>query len=784
MSVLPGAHDFVINNGPIVNTYNQSGIDILYEASTPEASVDAEERSYAPSCYEGTREQYIEDITSWATASNEDNAISPLYWMKGPAAVGKSAIAQTCADGLQESGHLAAAFFFSVNGRRKDHIRFFPTLAYQLSTTLPDYRDIVNRKISIDRTLVKKTMSSQFRSLIVEPLQELKERGKDVQRRPIIIDGLDECQSTSAQMEIIEIIASSIQAGSTPFRWAIFSREESHIVAAFTPFTETSLCHSVLLPISREADGEIGLYLRGGFENMLRRQNLLHLSSSWPTAKQIQKLVDAAAGLFAHPATVLRFIDRHSYPEFDEILEAILDPTSKRGRQCTSAYAELDALYTLILQRVPNNILLSMQLLFSYMIVDYDDDLYLSLALLCNEVGISERLFRGIYHHVQAVVDFQQYPPPTFEETINPEHSYFDHDLSPSSKFSLYHTLSRVHGTIAFRHKSFYDFLCDPARSSSFCVTTPVMHQNFFDCLIQQHHRYAASYEIQGTKLAPSSGMASSSASLSWPHGSEFVDSWLKPRTFLDISVALHHDYPRLGIFLEVLPSSSLQKLAELDYRKYLLSHIMLNGIGVFSISDCIGLPFAGVSRTYESSRFTQLQKDVDFAPDIFLAMVEKLGRLRVIRPYHPQFGSSRAASVLHTVSRQTSSSKKSGLYKLGYEDMSVVWYWEFDTEKRYFHEFQTVNYKEAVAFYKAEKSTMWDFEVEDGSNIEDEDGSNAEGEGGNNMVERGEPGHGHGDTNGHEVNEQQKKEKVDNEDRQDDTEMPSEMDSSAGIVS
>ncbi|KAF5360712.1 hypothetical protein D9756_004479 [Leucocoprinus leucothites] len=633
ISVLPGAHDVIINGGQIIaQNYNQSGIDILYEASTPEASVDAEERvgDYALSCYEGTHVQYIKDITTWATANNEHDSIPPLYWMKGPAAVGKSAMAQTCAERLQASGHLAAAFFFSVNGRRKDHTRFFPTLAHQLLTTLPDYCDIVNHKVSVDRSLVKKTMSSQFRSLIVEPLQELRELGKDMQRRAIFIDGLDECQSTSAQMEIIKIITSSIQAGSTPFCWAVFSREEPHIISTFASFTKTTCCHSVLLPISCKADGEIELYLCGGFENILRRRNLLHLSSSWPTAKQIQMFVDAA-------------------------------------------------------------------------------------------------------------VEYQEYPPPTFDETINLKHSFFDHNLSPTSKSSLLRTLSGVHGTLAFHHKSFYDFLHNPACSSSFCVTTLAMHQNLFDRLIQQHHHYALSFVIQGTKLVSRPGMTSSSASLSWPQGTF--------RTFM-------YD----------LPPSSLQKLAELDYRKFLFASIVVDGIGVFSGRRIFCLGGAGVDSVNEHTEFSRLKDYREFDRDTFLAMVDKL-----------------ETSILHTISRQNQSSTKSGLYKLGHRDKSVIWFWEFDTEEQYFHQFRTVNYEEAMAFYKVEKFTLWDGdEDEDSSGAEDEDSSSVGDEGGSIVEERGEPGHAHGDESGHEANEEQKKEKIDNDDGQKDTEIPSGMDSSA----
>jgi hypothetical protein len=57
--------------------------------------------------------------------------------MWGPAGVGKSALAQTCAEQVKEMGNLGAAFFLSIN-ERKDHRPFFVTLAYQLSTVLSD----------------------------------------------------------------------------------------------------------------------------------------------------------------------------------------------------------------------------------------------------------------------------------------------------------------------------------------------------------------------------------------------------------------------------------------------------------------------------------------------------------------------------------------------------------------------------------------------------------------------------------------------------------------------
>jgi hypothetical protein len=107
--------------------------------------------------------------------------------MWGPGGVGKSAITQTCAERVQEPvGHLGAAFFFSINGCT-DNRPFFLTLAYQLSTVLPDYRQILDTAVHNDKTLVTKTMSIQFDSLIVKPVQKLERLGMGVRQKAIFI---------------------------------------------------------------------------------------------------------------------------------------------------------------------------------------------------------------------------------------------------------------------------------------------------------------------------------------------------------------------------------------------------------------------------------------------------------------------------------------------------------------------------------------------------------------------------------------------------------------------
>jgi len=126
-----------------------------------------------------------------------------MYWMRGPAGVGKPTIAQTRAEKMTTSGLHSSL--------HRNPLRLFTTIAYQLTTTLPDYRGAVEDRIFKDNTIVEKKMSSQLKSLIVEPLQELRKQGKSIQPKAIFINGLDECVGEDARAEIIKIIASSNQ---------------------------------------------------------------------------------------------------------------------------------------------------------------------------------------------------------------------------------------------------------------------------------------------------------------------------------------------------------------------------------------------------------------------------------------------------------------------------------------------------------------------------------------------------------------------------------------------
>lgn len=395
--------------------------------------------------------------------------------MKGPAGVGKTAVAQTSVEMLKRQGRSCLAFFFSINGRNKSQ-KFFPSIAYQLASLNSDYCDLINRKISHNKTLVDKTMETQFWGLIVEPLQELQEMGKGVgERIPVFVDGLDECEGQDAQCQIIEIVASAARDGGIPLCWAFFSRPSPRIEAAFSKFS--AFCHMTVLPISRDADGDIELYLRAGFKEIFRRLHIT-IDSPWPSDSKIKQIVGAAGGLFIYAKAVLRFVGESGSYNPDELLRAIIAMISNRGWPHTNtlcAFSELDALYTLVMQHIPIEILSVVQQILAILCWTSSS----GALTIANLLGLSRVELEAACSQLSAVVCFQrEYKPLKLDSKIDTSQSFLfiKQDLGISNVIQ-----ESLGGSISLYHKSFQDFLCDRRRSGIYCINNKTISRLIYE---------------------------------------------------------------------------------------------------------------------------------------------------------------------------------------------------------------------------------------------------------------------------------------------------------------
>ncbi|KAF5353454.1 hypothetical protein D9756_008142 [Leucocoprinus leucothites] len=397
----------------------------------PDAFHNSSARYPPPKCHLGTRKDYIALVTDWALGVSDHK--EPILWMRGPFGVGKSAVAQSCAEALAPINKLAATLFFSRSGTdRDDPRRIFTSIAYQVAAICPSFREIVDRCMIDDPALATKSLSTQFEDLLVHPLARVNITESDLDGRVVIIDGLDECRGTAAQCEVIEVIATSARKRTTPFLWFITSRPEDAIIRMMNSVTVSPVCSRIELPVSRAIDHEILTYLTDEFKKIRESYSL---PESWPSEEVLALLVERGAGLWIYVATVIRFIrDENSYGPKDQlciVLEFMKGVSTKTG--VDSPLAEMDFFYILIMQRIPLRLRTTVRkILLLYSLCN------LVPVDIANILGLSAEQFCHACASIQSVMELQ------------------DTRLA----------FMKIH----FYHASFLDFMMDPGRSEELCI--------------------------------------------------------------------------------------------------------------------------------------------------------------------------------------------------------------------------------------------------------------------------------------------------------------------------
>ncbi|KAJ7681859.1 hypothetical protein DFH06DRAFT_1119217 [Mycena polygramma] len=215
-----------IINGQHVNNHGESGIHILHRAVALEALFDSAESFPQPRCHPETRTAMLDDLYDWAL---QDEYARPIRWLHGPAGAGKSAIMQTLCQKLHSAGNLGGAFFFKRDHPTRGNARvLFATLAYQLALNVRQLKPLISESVESDPSVVARQMDVQLQELIVEPCQTLRHPAPLV----LLIDGLDECDTRGAQVEILRSIRTAVLRHQK-IRLLIASRPEAHISDVF-----------------------------------------------------------------------------------------------------------------------------------------------------------------------------------------------------------------------------------------------------------------------------------------------------------------------------------------------------------------------------------------------------------------------------------------------------------------------------------------------------------------------------------------------------------------------
>ncbi|KAJ7705528.1 hypothetical protein B0H17DRAFT_670258 [Mycena rosella] len=218
---------FIGGNINHIQRHGELGLYILYRVAANDAAHDSGERYPQPRCHPETGTTILHDINAW---SSEQDPSSSVLWLHGPAGAGKSAIAQSLCQTLEEEGRLGGSFFFKRgHASRGNGNKLFPTIAYQLALRLPELKRAISQRMEDDPSITHKSLSLQLQKLIVEPCRD------STPTRPftIIIDGLDECEGEDIQQEILRSIGRSFHKSQPPLRFLVASRPEPHIGEVF-----------------------------------------------------------------------------------------------------------------------------------------------------------------------------------------------------------------------------------------------------------------------------------------------------------------------------------------------------------------------------------------------------------------------------------------------------------------------------------------------------------------------------------------------------------------------
>ena len=259
--------------------------------------------------------------------------------------MGKSTIAQTIAERVFADGQLGASFFCSrdFEDRRNLHL-IFPTLAVQLARKHSQFRSTFIQPVRSDPDIIHESLYNQLKKLIVQPLV------KSMISTVIVIDALDECRDEEPASAILSVLGQFVAEVPT-VKFFITGRPETRIQKGFrlpllAEATDVFVLHEVK---PSQVSNDIRRFFRHNFSELKRDQCGL---ADWPTEEQVDVLCERAGGLFAHAMAAVRFIgERNKIPkkQLDRLLQS-QGSSLFEGRTRLKTNTTLDSLYTSILQ--------------------------------------------------------------------------------------------------------------------------------------------------------------------------------------------------------------------------------------------------------------------------------------------------------------------------------------------------------------------------------------------------------------------------------------------------
>ncbi|KAG8996527.1 hypothetical protein FRB94_008227 [Tulasnella sp. JGI-2019a] len=398
--------------------------------------------SKKPPCLDGTRASLLKWISKWIETIPVDDKRG--LCLVGAAGRGKSSVGASVAEDERKLKRLGADFYFTVDQQDRNQ-GVIPVLARQLASWGDRrLRVEIASVVDDDRDIAQRTLEVQFKKLIQEPLETLKD---DPNCPPLVIllDGLDEGGNEYIS-RLLHLIGQSFARLPAAVRFIITSRPEPHLIHHYA--SEPLDTRLYIRSLDLEDVGEVERDIEAFFKRELPRMvlGLVKRPSNWPGEQRLRILVRMAGGLWIWAVTVARMLTdqriRDPERQLDALLSTVPDIHGEYGHN-----VDLYAVYSMILNRAcpldAHSQLLALfrNVLGALCVVKTPINIHTLVSLLCLDRSSGENIADDIPTRVLGYLQAVLIVPGIDEEVPS-------HDTKP----------------IRFIHKSFEDYLLDESR--------------------------------------------------------------------------------------------------------------------------------------------------------------------------------------------------------------------------------------------------------------------------------------------------------------------------------
>jgi len=266
----------------------------------------------------GTRESILNQIMAWVTngPGRKDVNRSPPYWIYGLPGIGKTSLAHSICEKLDERKQFAGAFFCRRDDTNSSEPRnILPTLIYQLAKTSRPFRSIVTEHLQENQHVTPQSMQNTLFLGFIRSIP----RHSNPDTFVVVIDALDECGNTQSRADILKVLIDAAALASW-LKIIITSRPEVDIIRSLSTAAKYDL------GTDQEATADLQTFAQRQLHLVASRWNL---PTPWPAESLMNGVICRANGLFIFIKTLVLALEKCEDPE--ECLNEAMQGSASAG---------------------------------------------------------------------------------------------------------------------------------------------------------------------------------------------------------------------------------------------------------------------------------------------------------------------------------------------------------------------------------------------------------------------------------------------------------------------